>query len=133
MVEWETKYMTDKIRKWLKHIPYPKWGEWSIYTLSLNGSVFYVGCTQNSVTQRFLAHLYVAKRNNRHSLYRKIRWILLNNRLPEVEILDTIISTKEDALNTEQYWISQMEAWGFKLLNKHKNYNYGKKLYCTGV
>jgi group I intron endonuclease len=85
-----------------------------IYTLSdpITNQIRYVGKTQN-LNERFRSHVN-AKKSNKH----KVNWInkLKNNGfLPVIEVLDVV--SRDSWELAEKYWIQQMKAWGFNLLN----------------
>jgi group I intron endonuclease len=87
-----------------------------IYTLSDPNTniVKYVGKTINPKI-RFRTYIKQAKKGKRNNLV--INWVkslLKNNMEPKMEIIDEIDGPWEWL---EQYWISQMKAWGFKLKN----------------
>lgn len=88
-----------------------------IYTLSdpRTGEVRYVGKTTD-IYYRLARHISDAKRSTRR---RKDAWLkgIINVGLSPV--LDILEECKdEDWKTTEQYWISQLKNWGFRLLNE---------------
>jgi len=78
-----------------------------------DGKVRYVG-KANDVSQRYRAHL---NRARKHQIHKK-NWIdqLKKEGLkPIIEVIDIV--PIEDWVFWETYWISQMKAWGFELIN----------------
>lgn len=80
-----------------------------VYDLTddVTGQVIYVGQTYN-LKARFQVHRSVRKRKD-----------LSINVLEEINTGDCMVLTIANHL--EQYWIEQMEAWGFTLENKYNN------------
>ena len=97
-----------------------------IYTLEcpIKHTIFYVGKTGN-VKERYHTH---CKPNSRGG--KKITNYLIYLRRQQLKpILDIIDQSEEDDWSwLEKYWISQLKAWGFKLLNTtdggEKKYHY---------
>lgn len=90
-----------------------------IYTLKdpTTNEIKYVGKTSQSLKRRLSLHLSVAR--NRIHISHTSNWIkslLDNNQYPLIEELDFI--EDEDWEWLEQYWISQLKQWGFKLTNQ---------------
>jgi len=89
--------------------------ETNIYTLSdpRTNEVRYVG-KANNINQRYKAHLNRARDHQTH----KRNWIESLKRdglKPIIEIIDVV--PIEEWIYWETYWISQMKAWGFDLVN----------------
>ena len=75
--------------------------------------VRYVG-KANNVTQRYLSHLNRARDHQTH----KRNWINELRKLklkPILCVIDVVLI--DEWVYWEEYWISQMKAWGFKLTN----------------
>ena len=86
-----------------------------IYTLEdpITSEVRYVG-KANNIQQRYKSHLNKARK---HQIHKK-NWIksLKNKKLkPIVEVIDIV--PIEEWIFWETYWISQIKAWGFNLIN----------------
>ena len=84
-----------------------------IYTLSDDLGIRYVG-KSNNPESRLKIHLKECKKKRTH----KENWIFSlkqDGKLPILEILDEI--DLKDWCFFESYWISQLKAWGFDLLN----------------
>lgn len=86
-----------------------------IYTLAdpRSGEVRYVGKT-NDLKVRRHNHLNSCRDKNTH----KRNWInqlRKEGMLPVMEVLDEVLQSEWH--NWEKYWIHQMTAWGFKLVN----------------
>lgn len=78
-----------------------------------NGKVRYVG-KANDISQRYRAHLNRARKHQIH----KANWIKQLRDLglkPIVEVIDVV--PINEWVYWETYWIAQMKAWGFDLLN----------------
>lgn len=78
-----------------------------------NNSVRYVG-KANNVSQRYKAHLNKARKHQVH----KANWIKQLKTLglkPILEVIDVV--PIDNWTFWEKYWIGQMKAWGFDLLN----------------
>ncbi len=85
-----------------------------IYSLSdpITSQVRYIG-KANNVSKRYEKHL--EKRCNNH----KIAWISGLRNMGLKPILDIIEEVSyHEWVFWEQYWISQMRAWGFNLVNQ---------------
>jgi hypothetical protein len=87
----------------------------NIYVLidPITNIVRYVG-KANNVTQRYRAHL---NRARKHQIHKK-NWIEQLKReglKPIIEVIDIV--PIGDWIFWETYWISQMRAWGFDLIN----------------
>lgn len=93
---------------------------YSIYTLAdprTPNDIRYVGFTTKSLHERKRRHVNTA-RNKVNSNYHTLTWLrtLLNIQLkPEIDLIDCCNLT--DRTWKEQYWISQLKAWGFDLVN----------------
>jgi hypothetical protein len=87
-----------------------------IYTLSdpRDNKVKYIGITSKKLTVRLSGHCAETKANTK-----KVNWIksLKNIELKPIITEIDCVSTYEEALFFEQYWISQFRSWGFALLN----------------
>lgn len=84
-----------------------------IYTLSDSSGIKYVG-KSNDPLDRLKSHLKDCKKKRT----RKERWIhgmLERNELPVLEIIDHVPNNMWSFY--ESYWISQLKAWGFDLVN----------------
>lgn len=88
-----------------------------IYTIShpLTKAVVYVGATENFETRKY-AHLQSYRKKNKVGVF--IDGLYSQSISPLIEIIEEC--TPDEMLIMETYWISQMEAWGFSLLNVHK-------------
>ena len=87
----------------------------NIYTLTdpVTGEIRYVG-KANNIRQRYKAHLNKARK---HQIHKK-NWIELLKRKGLKPIIDVIdIVPINEWIFWETYWISQIRAWGFKLIN----------------
>jgi hypothetical protein len=87
-----------------------------IYTIShpLTNEVVYVGASK-MLAKRTSAHVS-SKSNQPVSIF--IRSLRDNYMLPKIEVID--ICDSDELMYFEQYWIHQLKAWGFNLLNKNK-------------
>ncbi len=84
----------------------------TIYTLKcpFTDKIRYVGQTKHDLPLRLLVH----RTNPTNTLMRK--WIAsLGDAPPTIEEIEQVC--EEDANDIEMYWIAQMKAWGFDLLN----------------
>lgn len=86
-----------------------------IYTLTdpITNQIRYVGKT-NNIVQRYKAHLNKAKRHQKH-MFNWINALKKEGLKPIMEIIDVV--SIEEWKFWEQYWISQLKTWGFKLIN----------------
>lgn len=85
----------------------------TIYTLTnpVDGLVFYVGATTRPLKHRLSQHISGAKNAIIHRLNKaKIKPII-----EELEVCEGYLAP----MHAERYWIHQMKAWGFKLVNKN--------------
>ena len=91
-----------------------------IYYLSFKGVPFYVGLT----TLPLIKRLCDARKDSKSSNSPKD--IFIRERLDKANDLDIhlleIVDNSDHALFLEEYWIQQLKAWGFELLNKYKLY-----------
>lgn len=90
-----------------------------IYTLDdpITGYIKYVGKTTSPLTTRLSAHIYEAlKRNTKSYRCSWIKHLNSKNLKPTINLLDEIQYTS-DWEWLEQYWISQIKTWGFKITN----------------
>lgn len=87
-----------------------------IYTLvdPNNQDIKYVGKTSNPVV-RLQRHIQISKKYENSNKSRWIKSLLEINKKPLMEIIEECNDNNVNDL--EIYWISQMEAWGFNLLN----------------
>lgn len=65
---------------------------------------------------RLARHVSDAKRSTRRHKDAWLKGIINQGLSPVLEVLD--ICVEEDWISTEKYWISQLKAWGFRLLNE---------------
>lgn len=72
----------------------------------------YVGKTQQKLSRRYNLHIH-SRANNKVATW--IKSLKNQNLRPIIEVLDTC--TSEEWIETEQYWIAQLSAWGFRLTN----------------
>lgn len=79
-----------------------------------NDVPFYVGSTLE-IKRRSDAHKYLTPGSNQR-LYKYIRLNKINYTVEEIDCLD--IEIKTDKLYWEGYWICQLRAWGFEVINK---------------
>ena len=91
------------------------------YTLNhpVSGVPLYVGSTEDSIT-RESNHRWAIK-NSTAPVYKYCRD---NGIVPLFEVLEVAeVESKPQRLSVENYWIEQLRAWGFVLLNvvTHKN------------
>jgi len=91
----------------------------NIYTLSSvdnPNEIKYVGVTKYKVSYRLSSHIYEAKK--KPDMTPKTKWI---NEIG-FKLVHNVIDVVEecDAGFWEKYWIGQMEAWGFNLVNSNK-------------
>lgn len=94
-----------------------------IYTLEdpRNNNIRYIGYTKKLLKDRLIMHLknlHEAKQGKRN-WNKRISWL---ESLAKVDVIPVIkelehFSIKEDALNSEIYWIEQFKIWGFNLTN----------------
>lgn len=86
----------------------------TIYTLKDPSSdqVRYVGKT-NNLKKRYWTHLSAKTKSHTTSWIKKL---LLQGYKPIMEVLE--ITSMEEWISTEQYWIAQFKAWGFPLTNQ---------------
>lgn len=91
--------------------------EYTIYTISCQNEIRYIGVTSTSINKRFSQHKYNTKHVNRRQCpVHKWMWSCINKgETLSIEVLDTCLECNWEW--TEQYWISQFKSWGFKLLN----------------
>ena len=102
-----------------------------IYTLSdpESNAIRYVGKTIN-IDKRLSQHIAESKKSKNH----KASWIksLINKNItPKIEVIDEIDSEEWEWL--EIYWIAQIKAWGFDLVNSTEGggktiFNYNARL-----
>lgn len=87
-----------------------------IYTIShpLTNNIVYVGASK-VLKKRQVSHIN-SKSGSPISMY--IQELKLNYLLPKIEVIDTCDS--DELMDCEYYWILQLKAWGFDLLNKYK-------------
>jgi group I intron endonuclease len=90
-----------------------------IYTLTdpTTGEIRYVGKTKSSLTYRLSQHIHDSL-NNGTGTHKKawIKGLILKGVTPTIEILD-VVQPKMCWKELEQYWISQLKAWGYSLVN----------------
>ncbi len=84
-----------------------------IYTLSdpVTKEIRYVGKTSQKLNRRLCQHLCDSKKKTRHVC----TWIRKIGK-PIIEELD-FCETRDESIFLEQYWISQMRTWNFRLTN----------------
>lgn len=91
----------------------------TIYTLShpITGEIRYVGRTINLLSWRKAQHNHQAKRG--HTSYRNnwIRSLHKQELRPAIEALEVLYCSWEEGIKLEEYWIHQLKAWGFRLVN----------------
>jgi hypothetical protein len=94
---------------------------YTVYTLScpLTGNIFYVGATRCDLKVRLSHHMCTTEGKAKTSLIAEIKAKGLK---PLIEPLEYCYSHKSVA-DAEQFWITQLSAFGFKLCN-HKNKKY---------
>lgn len=88
----------------------------TIYTIAhpLTDQIVYVGCSR-SFKGRVRTHLNPNKQPLLTDFVLKLRVIGLS---PKIEILDTC--DFDEVSLFEKYWINQLIAWGYNLLNKYQ-------------
>lgn len=89
-----------------------------IYTLSETSysSVRYVGITSKKLKERLYRH--TAEANSDKKPNHRLNWlrkIINDGRRPHIEVLDEVPFSEWQFW--EKYWISQLKAWGFNLVN----------------
>jgi hypothetical protein len=87
-----------------------------IYTLTNpeNGEIFYVGRTSTPLKHRLYQHLGPQSVNGEMENY--LSQIVSRGIKPVIEELDSVGHNEKHI--AEVYWIHQLKAWGFNLLNK---------------
>lgn len=87
-----------------------------IYTIShpFTNEIVYVGKTKDFEARK-ISHIISKNGTNISDYICYLRSIYL---YPKIEILEEV--EEEFCLEDEMYWIRQMKAWGFNLLNKNK-------------
>jgi len=87
-----------------------------IYTLSHpeTGEIRYVGRTIRKLSSRLKQHIYDSKKHSHHNS-NWIKGLSKKKLVPKIELLD--MCDEKSWSYTEQYWISQLKAWGFRLTN----------------
>lgn len=98
---------------------------WYIYTLSHNGSVFYVGISKN-VGKRFRGHLSCQDMCTGDKIY----WIRHAGELPTLEILNAV-RTQREAEGIETSIIRHLCIMHNKLCNVDINPNYNRLITCN--
>lgn len=85
-----------------------------IYTLShpVTNEIRYVGKTKFSLNDRLCKHLITKENNHRSKWIHSLTKIGLK---PKIEILEEVLESNWQ--QTEQYWIAQLRAWNFNLVN----------------
>lgn len=100
--------------------------EIKIYTLASTrnlNDIRYVGKTKQTLKRRLQGHLCNAKKAKELHNYKNYNYNWINHELENgyniiITELDSLeIQEHEDWKWLEQYWISQMKAWGFSLTN----------------
>lgn len=83
-----------------------------VYTYAdpVTGVVRYVGKTERSLASRVAEHKY----NSRHGRTHLYCWMRSLGQSPRVETLE---NDPSDINEAEAYWIGQLRAWGFDLVN----------------
>lgn len=89
-----------------------------IYTIShpFTNEIVYVGVTKN-LPQRAKAHIAGNKHNS--DLANWINELVSSYMLPKIECIDEVLDS--DIFYFEEYWVHQIQSWGFKLFNKVKH------------
>lgn len=87
-----------------------------IYTLEnpRTNEIRYVGKTIQNLDKRLKAHIYESRKKNNH----KCNWInstLKKEMSPIIRLIDIV--SEENWEFWESYWIEQLKAWGFNLVN----------------
>lgn len=77
-----------------------------------NNEVFYVGRTTQELHKRTEKHLVGTVKTNRVVNY------IISSKSKEFDIICIEECGYNDATLLEEYWIQQMRAWGFPLVNK---------------
>lgn len=100
--------------------------EIKIYTLSSTrdlNNIRYIGKTKQTLKRRLQGHLCDARKAKKLDNHKNHNYNWINHELDEgysiiIEELDSLqFDDNEDWKWFEQYWISQMKAWGFNLTN----------------
>lgn len=90
-----------------------------IYTLSdpITGEIRYIGKTKSSLKYRLSQHIHDSL-NNGTGTHKKawIKGLILKGVTPIIEILD-IVQPQMCWKELERYWIGQLKAWGYNLVN----------------
>jgi len=83
-----------------------------IYTYSdpRNGEVRYVGKTDRTLEVRAIEHRYASRKGRTH-LYTWMR------SLPTSALIEVLEDSPADINEAEVFWITQLKAWGFRLVN----------------
>ena len=78
--------------------------EYTIYTISCQNEIRYIGVTSTSINKRFSQHKYNAKHVNRRQCpVHKWMWSCINKgETLSIEVLDTCLECNWEW--TEQYW-----------------------------
>lgn len=89
-----------------------------IYTISdgPGGPPVYVGKTHGTLRKRLTSHIFDARRLGHRPLAQWVRGLLEGGREPHIEELDSV-QAGDDWVEAERFWIAQMRAFGFRLLN----------------
>lgn len=87
-----------------------------IYTLSdpITNEIRYVGKSNNPL-KRYYKHIDESTKNVKTHKNNWIKKLLSENKKPILEIIDEVLI--EEWVFWETYWISQIKAWGFNLVN----------------
>lgn len=90
---------------------------YTIYTIAhpLTNEIVYVGCSSN-FKQRQNVHTGAHRADTKIGLY--IIGLREKYLLPKIEPID--FCEKDEAFFLERYWIHQLTAWGYELLNGNK-------------
>lgn len=91
----------------------------TIYTISdqNTGLVYYIGATVQPLHKRLQSHI-------KNYSFSPVRSLPINHVIEPLEVVNTV----HDATNAERFWIDQMKAWGFPIMNsKYSNPYRGRR------
>lgn len=98
-----------------------RYGIHKVYTLldPTNNQIRYVGVTWLLIENRLATHLSCKLNKEKH------KWILGLKKQGLMPIIEIVEYIDYYYYNSEQYWISQFNTWGFDLFNKkHRTSKY---------